>query len=61
MTQIQELTIQLGQVNYEGHTFNCLPILGQQEVLQRSQRLHLLASSKATARRPMGLYSLRFQ
>ena len=34
MTQIQELTIQLGQVNYEGHTFNCLPILGQQEVLQ---------------------------
>lgn len=34
MTRIQELTIQLGQENFEGHTFNCLPIHGEQEVLQ---------------------------
>ena len=34
MTHTQELTLQLGQINYEGHTFNCLPIKGEQEVLQ---------------------------
>ncbi|MGB3624168.1 DUF2170 family protein [Ketobacter sp. MCCC 1A13808] len=34
MTRTQELTFQLGQINYEGHTFNCLPIKGEQEVLQ---------------------------
>lgn len=34
MTQTQELTLQLGQVNFEGHRFNCLPINGDQEVLQ---------------------------
>ena len=34
MTPTQELTLHLGQVNFEGHTFNCLPIHGEQEVLQ---------------------------
>jgi len=34
MTRIQELTLKLGQENYEGNTFNCLPIQGEQEVLQ---------------------------
>ena len=34
MNQLQELTYTLGELNYEGHTFNCLPIGGAQPVLQ---------------------------
>ncbi len=34
MNQLQELTYQLGDINFEGHTFNCLPIKGSQQVLQ---------------------------
>lgn len=35
MTQrLQELTYLLGDINFEGHTFNCLPIHGEQDVLQ---------------------------
>lgn len=34
MNRLQELTYTLGDLNYEGHTFNCLPIGGAQNVLQ---------------------------
>jgi len=34
MSQLQELTCTLGEINFEGHTFNCLPIKGSQQVLQ---------------------------
>jgi len=34
MSQLQELTFTLGEINFEGHTFNCLPIKGSQQVLQ---------------------------
>lgn len=34
MNQLQELTCALGDINFEGHTFNCLPIKGSQQVLQ---------------------------
>lgn len=34
MSQLQELTCTLGDTNFEGHTFNCLPIKGSQQVLQ---------------------------
>jgi uncharacterized protein YjfI (DUF2170 family) len=34
MSQLQELTCVLGETNFEGHTFNCLPIKGSQQVLQ---------------------------
>ena len=32
--RLQELTYMLGDTNFEGHTFNCLPIQGEQDVLQ---------------------------
>lgn len=32
--QLQDLTFMLAETNFEGHTFNCLPIPGEQEVLQ---------------------------
>lgn len=34
MSKIQDLTCMLGDKNFEGHTFNCLPIKGEHEVLQ---------------------------
>lgn len=34
MHRLQELTYTLSDLNYEGHTFNCLPIGGAQNVLQ---------------------------
>ena len=34
MNQLQELTYSLGELNFEGHSFNCLPIGGSQPVLQ---------------------------
>ncbi len=34
MTQLQELIQQLSDASYQGHSFNCLPIPGEQEVLQ---------------------------
>lgn len=34
MTQLQELTLQLAEASYQGNDFNCLPIPGEQEVLQ---------------------------
>lgn len=34
MNQLHELTCTLGEINFEGHTFNCLPIKGSQQVLQ---------------------------
>lgn len=34
MSKIQELTYVLGEANFEGHSFNCLPIKGEHEVLQ---------------------------
>lgn len=34
MNRLQELTYTLGDLNHEGHTFNCLPIRGAQNVLQ---------------------------
>ena len=34
MNPLQELTYQLGDLHFEGHTFNCLPIKGSQQVLQ---------------------------
>lgn len=34
MSKLQELTFTLGETTYEGHTFNCLPIQGDREVLQ---------------------------
>jgi len=34
MNRLQELTYTLGDLNFEGHTFNCLPIAGAQSVLQ---------------------------
>lgn len=34
MSKLQELTCTLGEINFEGHTFNCLPIKGSQQVLQ---------------------------
>ena len=34
MSHLQELTIKLSEASYEGQTFNCLPIPGEQEVLQ---------------------------
>lgn len=32
--QLQDLTFTLAETNFEGHTFNCLPIPGEQDVLQ---------------------------
>lgn len=34
MSKIQELTCTLGETTFEGHSFNCLPINGEHEVLQ---------------------------
>ena len=34
MSRLQELTFTLGEASFEGHTFNCLPIQGEREVLQ---------------------------
>ena len=34
MSKLQELTYMLGEANFEGHSFNCLPIKGEHEVLQ---------------------------
>lgn len=34
MTQLQDLTLKLADSYYQGHSFNCLPIPGEQEVLQ---------------------------
>lgn len=34
MSKIQELTYMLGEASFEGHSFNCLPIKGEHEVLQ---------------------------
>ena len=34
MSRIQELTLKLAESNFDGHTFDCLPIAGEQEVLQ---------------------------
>lgn len=34
MSKLQELTCMLGEATFEGHSFNCLPIKGEHEVLQ---------------------------
>ncbi len=34
MSLLQELTLKLADCQYQGHTFNCLPITGEQEVLR---------------------------
>ncbi len=34
MSRIQELNFKLADTAFEGHTFDCLPIAGEQEVLQ---------------------------
>lgn len=34
MNALQELTLKLADANYEGRSFNCLPIPGEQPVLQ---------------------------
>ncbi len=34
MSKLQELTYMLGEASFEGHSFNCLPIKGEHEVLQ---------------------------
>jgi Uncharacterized protein conserved in bacteria len=35
-SQLHDLTLKLAEANYQGHTFNCLTIPGDQEVLQVS-------------------------
>lgn len=34
MSRLKELTYKLGEETFEGHSFNCLPIQGEREVLQ---------------------------
>jgi uncharacterized protein YjfI (DUF2170 family) len=34
VSRIQELNLKLAESNYDGHYFDCLPIAGEQEVLQ---------------------------